>query len=65
MDLRVKVAIWEKNELKNKVPPARRTADLALFSLPRVLFQREDKKIRASVFLLQQGSYVMRERCET
>ncbi len=44
MDLRVKVAIWEKNELKNKAPPVRRTADLALFSLPHVLFQQEDKK---------------------
>ncbi len=44
MDLRVKVAILEKNELKNKVPLVRRTADLALFSLPRVLFQQEDKK---------------------
>lgn len=44
MDLRVKVAIWEKNELKNKAPPVQRTADLALFSLPHVLFQQEDKK---------------------
>ncbi|KAL0170850.1 hypothetical protein M9458_035446, partial [Cirrhinus mrigala] len=44
MDLRVKVAISEKNELKNKAPPVHRTADLALFSLPHVLFRREDEK---------------------
>lgn len=44
MDLRVKVAISEKNEQKNKAPPVQRTADLALFSLPHVLFQQEDEE---------------------
>lgn len=44
MDLRVKVAISEKNELKNKAPPVQRTADLALFSLPQVLLQQGDEK---------------------
>lgn len=64
MDLRVKVAIWEKNELKNKAPPVRRTADLALFSLPRSLFQQEDKKDKSerAFVLLQQGFFMLRER---
>lgn len=44
MDLRVKAAISEKNELKNQAPPVQRTADLALFSLPHVLVQQEDEK---------------------
>ncbi len=62
MDLRVKVAIWEKNELKNKVPPVRRTADLALFSLPRVLFQQEDKKDKSECLFSSSRVFMLRER---